>query len=205
MKLKIAITLLLAWAALVSPAFAEEKSMMVRIITPAEDFFDNSSEGSDPLISGDGKLLVTGLVNHAGFLIKNINNMAVLDSDGNNIPLLVDSSSLYSEFDDDEINSVKVGFLLDSSKEKDASLRFVWGEDVKAENKKVASFVVYGDQKDLYRKFVLEAPKGAGNSSDYTATLEIIVDDYADTYYLWYLLPMVLIFVLLFIRKAAKA
>lgn len=194
------ITLLILFFS-INVVLAEKQTMNVVITKPANDFFEKSEAGLDPLLKNNDKFMVTGIINHPNFSILDTNQIAVIDDNGNKITLYIEEQSIYSEFDDDEINSIKIAFLINASKEQSAFI-LEWGDSVKAENKNVSEIKIFSEHKSLYRNFLLEQPQNTGNSSEYAATLEVIVDNNADVYYLWYLLPMILIFVLLFIRKA---
>ena len=183
--------------------FAIEKSLLLSIRPVADDFFLNALEGDHPeLTDTDKMVIVVGIIDSPSFSVKNINNIALYDGTGNPIPVIADQSSFYSEFDDDEINSLRIAFIVNESLLDQGSPRLVWGDDINSENKEVERIRIYKAGKDIYRTFSLEErPEGSG-SKDYFATVDVIVDDYADTYYIWYLLPMVLIFSLLFVKKA---
>ncbi len=184
------------------PGWAADSAMLV--VRPApEGLFRNALAGADPRLKGlDDGVMVVGAVNAPSFGVENIRQMALYDADGKPIPLVVDASSIYSEFDDGHIDSLRIAFAASETIIGKGALRLEWGADAVAENREVDRIRVYLEHKNRYRTFDWrDQPKGDG-AGKFAATLEVIVDDAADMYYLWYLLPMALIFILLFIRKS---
>jgi hypothetical protein len=182
--------------------YAGEQQALLVVKPVSDNFFETALPGNDPLLDKPGEIRFTGTVNNPSFLINNISQITVTLPGGEAVPLLIDRSSVYSEFDESEINSLRISFVIYPSKLKSGSMLLKWGADVKAENKEVEKFEYYLADRGRYRTFTLEERPKGDKGGEYFATLEVIVDDYADTYYIWYLLPMFLIFVLLFIRKA---
>ncbi len=86
-----------------------DKNAVLNLMPVQEDFFYESSKGTDPLASANvGKKFVIGDVNIAGFSVSDINNIALYDDSGM-IPVIVDKSSIYSEFGNGKIDSVRIG------------------------------------------------------------------------------------------------
>ena len=108
-----------------------------------------------------------------------------------------------SEFDNGVYNSIRILFTIPESIPEKGGLRLTWGDDISANNRQVKHIAVYLEDKERYRTFTWEEQPTGDEGGSYAATLEVIVDDYAGTYYLWYLLPMALIFTLLFVKKIA--
>ena len=168
-----------------------------------------------PFTMKEAVLKETGLGNNRGFQspenkpLKSNNNQQPysppnpFDPNDSPIPLIVDTSSLYSEFDDGVCNSMRIMFRIRESVVEKGGLRLVWGNEISVNNTQVDQISIYREDKDRYRTFNWEAQPEGDDGGSYAATLEVIVDDYADTYYLWYLLPMALIFTLLFVKKIA--
>ncbi len=183
-------------------AWAGDSAML--IVRPAsEGIFRNALDGADPGLQGreDG-VMVVGTINAPSFGVESVRQMALYDAAGKLIPLLIDTSSLYSEFDDENIDSLRIGFMASEAILGKGALRLEWGDGVLAENREVDRIRVYREHKDRYRTFDWrDQPKG-DDGEKFATTLEVIVDDVADMYYLWYLLPMALIFILLFVRKS---
>ncbi|MFC1484926.1 hypothetical protein ACFL5N_00550 [bacterium] len=180
---------------------AEEQSVLLNIQPVNQNFFDSAKQNSDPLLKdAPKKFIVIGLINTPSFLIRNISNVTLFDASGKNVPLLVEKSSLYSEFNDEYINSMRIAFTITQEALKAGPPRLVWGENISSDNTQIESIQIYKNSKKSYLTFTLEPAKSIDNMS-YQATIEVIVDEYADKYYLWYLLPIILIFVLLFIRR----
>jgi hypothetical protein len=183
-------------------AFAEEASVALTIKPVPDDFFDKALDGKCPELEGkEDSVFIVGLFNPPTFSIKDLKNVALVAVDGAQLPLIVEKSSLYSEFEGAGINSLRFAFVISQSALSKGAPTLKWGGDVSATNNEVDKIVIYNGDKDRYRTFSWEErPKGGDGS--YTATIEVIVDDYADIYYVWYLLPMAVIFALLFVKKA---
>ncbi len=185
-----------------APTAEGSTSAFLAIKPVPDDFFDEATEGSNPELAGRDKALFwTGIVNPAGLSIESIRNISLYDAADNQVPLLIDTTSIYSEFGPGEINSMHIAFVIDETALEAGMPRLAWGSDIEAENREVEKMTAYLTDKARYRTFTLEKKPGEGEGSSYIATLEVIVDDYADVYYIWYLLPMVLIFGLLLVKK----
>lgn len=183
-------------------ASGEERSLLLIIKPASEELVSSAKEGSDPLLADSiHQRLVVGLVNFPSFAVQNIQNITLDDPEGKVVPLLIDKSSLYSEFNDTTINSMRIAFLTDEQTIKKGSFRLVWGSEIKAENKEVGQITICASSKDAYREFQWEEQPQKDGLSNYSASLDVIVDDKADTYYLWYLLPVALIFGMLIVRR----
>jgi len=78
---------------------------------------------------------------------------------------------------------------------------FRWGPDVQAENVRVAAFALDAAQPQLYRGFRPQRQAAAGPLDTQVASIEVIADSSAEYHFLWYLLPMGVIFLLLSVRK----
>jgi hypothetical protein len=185
-----------------SIASSEEVSVLLSISQVPDDSLARALDGKNPVLSGSpSDLYVIGMLNPPSFSIQNYNNLLLQDAEGKDIPLFIDESSIYFEFDGDEINSLRIGFVISKEIIENGPPRLSWGDDVSGSNKVVESLDIYREDKSRYRIFDWDEKQAALDSSSHFATVDVIVDDYADTYYIWYLLPMVLVFALLFVRK----
>jgi len=184
------------------PSYSLEKSIILTVKPPDDSFFEQAMDGSCTSMGANRSVrMVVGLINEPSFEIKNTENAVLYDSDGRKIPIIMDKSSFYSEFGDSTINSMRIAFITDDDTIAKGSFRFEWGENIRADNKIVDSIAVYRANKDNYRVFVWENQPQKSDLANYSATLDVIVDDKADTYYLWYLLPMAMIFAMLIVRR----
>ena len=182
---------------------AQEKSDLLIVKPFSEDLQTNIPVGADPNLSGsDHDILVVGMLDMPYFSIQNTSQVALSDADGVPVLLLVDTSSLYSEFDDGTINLMRIAFLIPEADLEKGALRISWGDSVTSDNRLVDRIDLYQQSKDQYRTFVCEEQPRGNDAANYSSSVVVIVDDKADIYYLWYLLPIVLIFILLFVRKA---
>jgi hypothetical protein len=146
-----------------------------------------------------GQVLVCGRFDPPGFYVDDVNQLTVFGPDGRPLPLTVDASSLFVEFD--QIVSLRVCFALPEAVADAADLELRWGPDVRAENLQVPALALDAAQPQLYRGFRIRRQAGAGTGDTQVASIEVIADSSAEYHFLWYLLPMGVIFVLLTIRK----
>ncbi len=158
--------------------------------------------GAPPLVPEDGRILAFGRLDHEGFYINDISELTVEGPHGKRPQLKIDSSSLIKEFG--SIVSLRFAFeLMPQETEIDGpGYRILWGDTVDAGNEKVDNMYIDPDQRALYRRFVWRMDLGGGEDADEPySTIVVIADSTAEYHFLWYLLPMGLIFTLLTIRK----
>lgn len=182
---------------------AQEQSLLLFIKPVEDDFFQSAQAGTDPLLTSnaEGKIVI-GTINPPELSVQDISHIALYDAAGRLVPLQVEKSTVYSEFDDSEINGMRIKFVATDTQIVDGAFRFVWGGDVSSPNNSfVDRFVIYDGDRQSYQTFTWEKQPHGDDAGTYSATLEVIVDDQADTYYLWYLLPLGLIFGLLLVRR----
>ncbi|MHC4915733.1 MAG: hypothetical protein ACYTGB_09595 [Planctomycetota bacterium] len=153
---------------------------------------------------GDGPRLDPGeglcacLFRYDRLQIENLSQVTVLGSGGRQFPLMIESSSVFKEFG--KIVGLRFYLLVPAGQARPGSDTFVlrWGPGVEAENSEVETVCLDPDLADAYRglKAVSLAPDSAG-------TITVIADSSADYHFLWYLVPIGLIFFLLTLRKLA--
>jgi hypothetical protein len=181
----------------------EEKSDLLILKPVSDDFQTNIPVGTDPKLSGvDDGIIAVGLLDIPYFSVQDISHVALNDVCGNPVPLWVETTSLYSEFDDGTINMMRIAFLIPESDLEKGALRLSWGDSVKSENRMVDRIDLYQENRDRYRTFICEAQPRGNDAGNFSSSVVVIVDDKADIYFLWYLLPIILIFIFLFVRKA---
>jgi hypothetical protein len=170
-----------------------------------DDFMDMNMEilaGDDPILAEiNNTFLVIGTIDDPSFSVSGFNKVMAYDAGGQPLSLIIDRSSVYSEFNDGNINSMRIAILIDSPTYRGGSVRLTWGESLNTTNQAVEQIKIYENSLDRYRTFLRESKPRQENTESYAASLEIIVDDQADIYYLWYLLPLVILFILLIVRK----
>jgi len=185
---------------------AREKEVLL-IFQPIskDDIIDMGMEiqkGDDPFLAeANNTFLVIGTINYPSFSASGFHRLMAYDVSGQPLSLLIDRSSVYSEFEDGTINSMRIAILIDYPTFQSGSVRLTWGESLNAPNKVVDQIKIYENSLDRYRTFAWESKPQQENTDSYAASLEIIVDDQADIYYLWYLLPLGILFILLIVRK----
>lgn len=186
----------------VTSSYAEDGHVLLVPADASPDQIPALSEGTDNRLNGsESTVLVTGLLTMPDLSITDPDSLVVTGEDGKAIPLILDKSSFYSEFDDSEINSLRVAFIYDPEKMECDTFQLAWGKGVSGNNKVVDELVFYRDSIGRYKVFSWEEPPVEESSATYNATVDVIVDDKADTYYLWYLTPLAIIFGLLILRR----
>ena len=149
----------------------------------------------------DGDVLIFGRLDHPDFRVDDLSQLAVVAPDGRRLPLHIDESSVFVEFD--SIVSVEFFFLVEPAEAVPGGEPFkaVWGPGVRSENQKVPSIALDPATRDRVLQFVWRRDRDDAPAGTSVATIEVIADSTAEYYFLLYLLPMALIFILLTIRK----
>jgi hypothetical protein len=93
-----------------------------------------------------------------------------------------------------------IAFELDPRALSGGLPQLTWGPGVSATNRLIPDLAFDPAAAGRIRQFTVQASAGEGEAPRF-ATIEIIADSKSDRYYLWYLLPMTMIFGLLVIRK----
>ena len=182
-------------------ALAAEGVILVVKEVP-NDFFENAvSNGSVEFSHGKDTLTIVGRFAKDTFAISSIGNITVRDAKSNQIPLCIESSSVYREFEDDDITQIRFAFEIGKEALAAGPPRLEWGENVSASNVLVDRILIDAGSRDRYRTFAWEECASGEGYNSQVATLEVVVDDKANLYYLWYLLPMGVVFGLLALRK----
>ncbi len=182
---------------------AERLLLSVRPASAEE--IENIQKGTDPSLKKSGTVKIFGRINPPNFSISDISQMKLITSAGDEIAMKAREDSFHSEFGDEFINSLRISFILPKKMIAGEDLFLLWGEDVsgeKVEKSKNPGF--YQESLDRYYIFTWEKVPEKNDLADYSTTVEVIVDDQSDLYHYWYLLPMVLIFIMLFIRKYTR-
>lgn len=170
-------------------------------VGPASTAFLQEWPGDEPLMPGRGEVVVAGRFEAPAFYVDDLRQIAVSGPDGVRIPLQVDGGSLFVEFD--QIVSLRFAFLAAEADVQGATGGFVleWGPDVAAENVRLENLALDAERPELYRAFRPAPPAPASGDDVQVASIEVIADSTAEYHFLYYLLPMALIFLLLSVRK----
>lgn len=143
-----------------------------------------------------------GSFDHPDFAIENVSQITVTGPDGRQLPLTIESQSTFLEFD--RIVALRFCFVIDeaAASSPKGDFKVSWGPDVRAENVKVDRFSLDASLAARYREFrwARADRDGAGRTTS-VASVEVIADSSAQYHFLWYLLPIAVVFVLLTIRK----
>jgi hypothetical protein len=175
-------------------------SVIIIIREVPDDFFQDAGQNSSGAFNHtDNTYTVIGGFTSPLFSIPAINNVAVYDANSRQIRLVIEESSIHREFDD--VSEIRFAFEIDKKALAAGQPKLKWGSDVSANNVLVEKIPIDAANRERYRTFAWEELPPEENCSPQTATLEVIVDDQANLYFLWYLLPMALIFGLLVLRK----
>lgn len=193
---------LILLVALASVLIAADEYSLFMEISPIDEVTLDQLSGSPAIEPAEGNVLVSGRVDHAGFFIDELSQVTVESPHGERVPLLIDRSSIFREFG--SVVSLLFAFEISESAAEGGGkgFRILWGPSIEADNKEVERVHVDPDRPALYRQFRWVESLG-GESDDETpfSTIVVIADSTADYHFLWYLLPMGLIFTLLTIRK----
>ncbi len=183
-------------------AAASAESVSLQIGEPADPSSLPLKEGAGSLSPAPGAWLVFGRLALSGFSVADIRQVQLKDGEGNALPLIVESNTLYREFG--EIAGMRFAFELDPRTLSGGLPLLAWGPEIAATNRLVPELAFAPAAAERLRQFTVQAAAPEGNAPQF-ATIEIIADSKADRYYLWYLLPMVMIFGLLIVRKLWKS
>ncbi len=150
--------------------------------------------------AADATWLVHGRLSGAGFAVARPEQVRVTDGAGTPLPLVVETDTLFREFG--EIIALTAAFEIDPRTLASGPPRIEWGPGVAGEVRPVAAITFPPGAGARIRVFAAGdgAAPPSGDASHF-ATIDIIADSHADAYYLWYLLPMAVVFTLLIIRK----
>ena len=143
--------------------------------------------------------IVFGRLSDFGFTIENPEHLTVLDGENNPLPLTVETGTAFREFG--EIIALTFAFELDARTLAKGQPRAEWGPEVRGTVRQVESLSFPTNAASRLHAFTPDAGNAVPADAAQFATIEIIADSNADKYFLWYLLPMAVIFVLLIIRK----
>ncbi|MFH0964236.1 MAG: hypothetical protein V2A58_09520 [Planctomycetota bacterium] len=161
-----------------------------------------TDEGRAPTaVPGPGEIIALGRFDAPGLAIDDIRQVTVLAPDGRTLPLHVETPSIFVEFD--KIVSLRFFFVAGVADLAASPKPFLlkWGTNVRADNVEVARIVLDPARKEAYREFRWRPQAPAVPPEASIARIEVIADSHAEYYFLWYLLPMALTFLLLTIRK----
>jgi len=192
--------LLLSLAACGAVAPCSE-SVKLKLVPAREELFREEMEAPNAA-PGEDQVLVFGRFDDARFRVANTGQITVIAPDGRQVPLTIEKTSVFFEFD--RVVSLRFFFAADR-KDIEAgagSFEIRWGPDVKTGNRQVERIALDPGRRDDCREFRWFRPKKTADDPDsQVTTVTVIADSYADYYFMWYLVPMALIFVLLTIRK----
>lgn len=193
-------------AGLLAPALAAQDAPhgVTLALRPVEEsFFVEAGAGADDaevLRPKAGEWLLVLAFSDANFAITELSQLRLVSAEsGRSIPLTIAESSLFEDFG--EIVGLRLAARLPA--ESVDTWRLEWGEGIDAEHRLVRDFRCDpADAAVLRTATWSEVPADAAGGGDVSvASIEVIADRKADLYALWYLLPMLVIFVVLTLRK----
>ncbi len=193
---------LIVLIALAYVSMAADPYSLYMEISPIDEVTLDLLAGGAPVEPSEGNVLVSGRIDHAGFFIDELSQITVETPLGERVPLLIDRSSIFREFG--SVVSLLFAFEISESAADGAGrgFRILWGPSIEADNQEVERVHVDPGRPALYRQFRWVESLG-GDAGDETpfSTIVVIADSTAEYHFLWYLLPMGLVFTLLTIRK----
>ncbi len=182
-----------ALALLGTSAAAEQAALQ---LVPADESQLSATGAAAPAAAGT--VLVFGRFDDPAFSIADPTQITVVDAKGEQLPLLIEENSLFRDLG--RIVSMRFVFALPESELGAEGLQLKWGPEVRAVNVVGEGIALAPVAHERLRQFRWSrAASGAEPPS--VATIEVIADSHADYYFLWYLLPISVIFTLLTIRK----
>lgn len=192
-------TVLIAWCVLGAATLCAAGSAELVLTAPADRLFEEkTSAGVAPIVTGTEQIAVIGLVDYADFAARNISHVTVLAPDGQKRQLFIEQESITWDFD--EIVAFRCYFIVKTSSLGDR-FQLAWGPEITAENKTVPPLILDPSRRQNYRQFIRKKTAAQTGAETSVASIEIIADSTAEYHFLWYLLPMAVIFALLTIRK----
>jgi hypothetical protein len=177
-------------------AAAGEESLRLVVEAAGDDFFLVPATGGERLDPGPGRCAC--LLRFDRFAMETTDRVTVIGPAGNQVPLVIESSSIFEEWG--RIVGLRFYFVVPEDRARPGrdSYLLKWGPEVSATNSRVERLRLDPALRDSYR--ALRAAPADGEEGT-TASIVVIVDSSADYHFLWYLVPMALIFALLTIRK----
>ena len=186
-------------AAGIAPVYGAGSAELV-VRSPAATFFEETSSGDGATVVPDeGRVVVVGSVDYPGFSIADASRVTVVAPGERQLPLRIDKDSITRDFD--RIVALRCFFVVDASELSGGRFMLVWGPEVSAKNRLVGRIRPDRGLPDAYREFVREAAPPSADVGTSIATVEVIADSTAEYHFLWYLLPIAVIFIILTFRK----
>jgi len=165
-------------------------------LTPAPpEVFETYREGAPAPLPPKG-VTVLGRLDSPSFSIGDISQVAARLPSGKTVPLMVDERRILREFG--KIVSLDFWFALPDVSGASEPVVLRWGTDISAGNKLVPGISCDVSQSARYR---ILSPISSSPDAEASASVGVIADTKASFIPLWYLLPMVLVFALLTLRK----
>ncbi|HOX05435.1 MAG TPA: hypothetical protein PK280_03455 [Planctomycetota bacterium] len=188
--LALALTFLAALPAL-SAAGAE--AVEFELAPAGEEFFAADGQAAPTPAPGPGSCLV--IFRYSRLSVADLGQLALIGPDGKALPLLVEP--LFEEFG--RIADARMVFSLPEAEAAAGRGPFTlkWGPDTKGASSRTERIAADPAHRELYRSLRPRAGAAAGN----VASIEVIADSTAEYHFLWYLLPMSMVFALLLARK----
>ncbi len=193
-----ALALALALLGAAGPAALAAASLELELAPAGDELFTAGDDGAgSPAFPAPepGKCLVIFRYNRLS--AGDLNKLTITAPDGRELPLFVEP--LFVEFG--KIADARMAFVLDAVEATDGRGPFTlkWGPEAAGHNTQVERIPADPARRELYR--TLRPRAGAVPPDANIASLEVIADSSAEYHFLWYLLPMSLVFALLLVRK----
>jgi len=181
------------------PSDAASDQTDLEVSSPSDAAFE-AVPGAEILRPGSGEVALIGRITDPRFAIAEMNQAALRAPDGRLFPLAIETESVFREFD--RIVSLRFYVMLpESVVAADGRFAVVWGPEVVSPNRTTGPFGLDPALRERYRELRPPSDDTSPGGQGAVASIEVIADSHAEYYFLWYLLPMAVIFVILTLRK----
>ena len=193
-----AVVFLISAAVCVGASVNAAERVELHLLEAPDEVF--ASGDLSPTISpGPGQVVIFGEFGDVGGSVENISQISVVTPGGGRPEVIVETGGVFYEWD--RIVAVRMCFMVPEDQVSDAAgaLALVWGPDVASQNREVERIVL--DPAHRERSFEFRTARKTVSREESVAQIEVVADSAAGYYFLWYLLPIAVIFTLLTIRK----
>jgi hypothetical protein len=192
---------LLACVMALPAAAGESGSLRLQVQAAGDELFAGQAEGGEAVRPGPGRCAC--IFRYDRFAVENLNQVTILGPGRKPVPLVIEGSSIFREFGKVVAFRFYALASAEDARPGEGIFELRWGTDIKAANSRIERFQLDPALRESYRSLrpVVADASAGGSGQESTATLVVIADSSADYHFLWYLVPIGLIFALLTVRK----
>ncbi|MBN1595076.1 hypothetical protein JW933_04030 [candidate division FCPU426 bacterium] len=174
-------------------ALALESAGLTIVSIPPAFSLPVTGNTENALSASPANRLAAGEIDIAGFRIPSTQHIALYDSEGNNIPLVIERASLGLAAD--TITRMRLAFIVPAFLPADATLRLVWSREqaLTPKNRELPELLITAQTLTRLCTFQV-TPVFADDNT--VATVIVEVDPKGGIYQLWYLMPLLVILLL---------